>query len=138
MALLGKHKRAKLYWHFIKLFKGFGGRKIVLDETQMYVIKITKSIIGKSETEFFESPTDCVIYAHWDHITIKINYAEGKIVMMNGKYYYYFSLPSESVSDIVRKIRKISSARTIHWESQFTKNTLTNLESILGEVRSDK
>ena len=34
-----------------------------LDDTQKYVLRIARSIIFKPETEFFESPTDCVIYA---------------------------------------------------------------------------
>jgi hypothetical protein len=138
MALLGKHRRAKMYWRFTQLFKGIGKREIVLDETQKYVVKITKTIINKPDTEFFESATDCVIYIHWDHITIKVNYEDSKIIMMNGKYYYYFSLPVENVNEIVRRVRKVSSARSLQWESQFTKNTITNLESILGEVRGDK
>jgi hypothetical protein len=138
MALLGKHKRAKMYWYITKLFRDLGKREIILDETQKYVVKITRSIINKPETEFYESATDCVIYIHCDHITIKVNYDDSKIIMMNGKYYYYFSLPPEKVNEIVRKVRKASSIRSLQWELQFTKNTITNLESILGEVYGDK
>jgi hypothetical protein len=137
MGLLGKYRRAKMYWRINNLFK-FNSMQIELDETQKYVIKITKTIICKPDTELFESPTDCVIYAHWDHITIKVNYEDNKIIMMNGKYFYYFNIPSSYTNEIVRKIRKISAARTSQWESQFTSNTINNLEVILGEVRGNK
>jgi len=132
MGLFNKHTRAKLYWHWKKLLTS---DKYQLDETQKYVLKITRSIISKPETEFFESTIDCLTYIHWDHITIKLNHGEDKLIMMNGKYYYYFSLPSDSVKDLLKRIRKVTDARTTSWEKQFTNNTLHNLQSILTEVQ---
>ena len=136
MGLYNKYKRAKLYLKLKKRFDFMSpSNRYQLDDTQKYVLRIARSIIFKPETEFFESPTDCVTYAHWDHITIKLNYDENRLVMMNGKYYYYFTLPNESVKDLCKKIKNVTSVRTQNWEKQFTNNTLDNLQSILTEVR---
>jgi hypothetical protein len=135
MGLFNKHTRAKMYWRFKKTMKSMGPGEYQLDETQQNVLKITRSIIFKPETEFFDSPVECLTYIHWDHITIKINYEENKLIMMNGKYYYYFNLPSDSINDLIRKIKKVTSVRTINWEKQFTNNTLVNLHAILAEVK---
>ena len=136
MGLYNRYTRAKFY---LKLKNAVSfmapNNRYQLDDTQKYVLKITRSIIFKPETEFFESPTDCVTYIHWDHITIKLNYDENRLVMMNGKYYYYFTLPAESVKDLCRKIKNVTSVRTQSWEKQFTNSTLFNLQTILAEVQ---
>jgi hypothetical protein len=135
MNVFNKYTRAKFYLKFKKLFnsKMFVDQKS--DITQEHVMKIANSIISKPETEFIESHIEHLVYMHWDHITIKLYYEDNRIIMMNGKYFYYFTLSQKDTERLKNKIYRVMSHRADKWDKKFASDTLTNLQVILEEVQ---
>ena len=133
MNVFNKYTRAKFYYRFMKLFEKKAPNKT--DKTQDYVMKIASSIISDPETEFIESHVESIIYMHWQHITIKIFYEDCKVVMMNGKYFYYFTMNSKDVAKLRTRIYRVMDFRAQKWENKFTNDTINNLQIILNEVQ---
>jgi hypothetical protein len=133
MNVFNKYTRAKIYLRFKNLFEKAYQKPT--DRTQEYVMKIASNLISNPDTEFVESPIEHLIYIHWDHITIKFYYDDCKVVMMNGKYYYYFTMPLKSVEKLKSRIYRIMSLRANKWEKKFDNDTITNLQHILEEVQ---
>jgi len=117
----------------MKLFEKKAPNKT--DKTQDYVMKIASSIISDPETEFIESHVESIIYMHWQHITIKVFYEDYRVVMMNGKYFYYFTLSGKDITKLRNRIYRVMDARAEKWEDKFTSDTINNLQIILDEVQ---
>jgi intergrase/recombinase len=55
--------------------------------------------------------------------------------MMNGKYFYYFTLSQKDTERLKNKIYRVMSHRADKWDKKFASDTLTNLQVILEEVQ---
>jgi hypothetical protein len=139
MNLKTKIGKARLYYRIKRLLSiDSFSRKIELDELQMSVVKLAKIVLSKKETDLLMSPTANLLYANWDHITIKISDKSDEIVVMNGKYYYYFYLPSEEISNLRKRFYRSLSHRQGIWESKFNEHALSNIKTILKEIEDIK
>jgi hypothetical protein len=129
-----KFGRNRLYYKFKKFIRiaGVLDKNEPLTEVQANVSKLAKTIITKVDADLLV--TGGTIYAKWSHITIKLSQTENNIVVMNGKYYYYFTLPVSEVTEIRRRFYKSLDHRQGGWESEFSSNALKNLKTILEEV----
>jgi hypothetical protein len=75
-----------------------------------------------------------MLYVHWSHITIKLSVSEDRVVVMNGKYYYYLSL-SKPIAERMRLLfyRKLNK-RLGKIENHFNNSVVKNLGQILTEM----
>ena len=129
-----KFGRNRLYYKFKKLMR-FGGvldKMEPLTEVQENASKLARKIITKVDADLLI--TGGVMYAKWSHITIKLSQTENNIVVMNGKYYYYFTLPVSEIKEIRRRFYRSLDHRQGGWENEFSSNALKNLKIILDEV----
>lgn len=105
-----------------------------IDKMQDYILSIFKKALSFEETELLQEHN--LLYIHWNHITIKLSVTEDRVVIMNGKYYYYVFL-SKFVADKLRQCfyRKIN-VRLGHIENRFNNTIIKNLENVLSEMNT--
>lgn len=84
------------------------------------------------------SPGANILYANWEHITLKISDKSDELVVMNGKYYYYFYLPAEEVTNLRKRFYRSLLHRQGIWENRFNEHALSNIKTILKEIEDMK
>jgi hypothetical protein len=102
------------------------------DEVQRQVLSIFIKALSFQETELLQEQS--MLYVHWSHITIKLSVSEDRVVVMNGKYYYYLSL-SKPIAERMRLLfyRKLNK-RLGKIENHFNNSVVKNLGQILTEM----
>jgi hypothetical protein len=139
MSLFSKFGRVRLQYKISKYFsEKFNIPEEPIDEVQDYACKLIKKILAKPNTEMLQLPYEKIMYMHWRHITVKVGETDDRVVVMNGKYYYYFSLPKHMMEEIRKRFIRKLDMRKGSWESKFNTCAVKNLKNILGEVDSHR
>jgi len=139
MNLKTRFGKARAYYNLKSLFNlDRFSRKIELNELQQDVVELAKKILSKRDTDLLVSPESGMLYARWQHITLKISDKGDEIVLMNGKYYYYFCLPSEEIANVRKRFYRSVMHRQDIWENKFNEHALSNVKEILKEIEQEK
>jgi hypothetical protein len=139
MGIFSKFGRTRLYYNFSKRFSSkLKEAEEPADEVQLHAYNLIKKILPKQNTELLLLPYEKIMYMHWKHITIKIGEIDDRIVVMNGKYYYYFSLPTSMMDELRKRFIKRLDMRKESWESKFNTCAIKNLQHVLNEVEGNK
>lgn len=139
MSIFSKFGRTRLYYNLSKRFANrFREAEQPADEVQKHAYDLIRKILPKKNTELLQLPNERIMYMHWKHITIKIGEIDDRVVVMNGKYYYYFSLPVSMMEELRKRYMKRLDMRKGAWESKFNECAIKNLQHVLNEVDGNK
>jgi hypothetical protein len=138
MNLKTKIGRARLYYRCKRFFTLGTPKREPLNELQTSVIDLVKKVMCKKDAELLISPMSSMFYINWKHITVKISDKNDELIVMNGRYYYYFYLPSIEMYDIRKKFLRAISHRQGAWESKFNAHALTSIKMIMEEIEECK
>jgi hypothetical protein len=131
MNILNSFGRKRLICHFRHAINNLDKKKEV-DKVQERVIKIFNKVLSFEETELMKEQS--MLYIHWSHITIKLSIFDDRLVIMNGKYYYYLSISSHVAEKLRHSFYRKINKRLGNIENRFNSSIIKNLENVLAEM----
>lgn len=139
MSVLSRFGRTRLYYKLSKIFANrLKDAEQPADDVQLHAFNLIRKILPKQNTELLFLPHENIMYMHWKHITVKIGELDDRVVVMNGKYYYYFSLPQSMMVELRKRFLKRLDMRKGAWDSKFNTCAIKNLQHVLAEVEGSK